>query len=251
MLRFKRRAPLREHSVVLMPHQSRLARLFRLGLIVCLILAAPMGAWIGWQAALRSQAPAVLERDQLLIREQNLIAELEAARQATKRIEVDLLVEREALSQGRQVIQQLEQQLFRFQQDLAQYQGALEPGAMMPGVRFQSFELQATESNEVFRYKVMVSRVGDESDTVEGRLILAVSGQLDGQPVTLSMSELSPANAEGVELNFRYFQVVPASGQASEFTLPEGFQPEKIELRAVQNDDILAEQSFDWMVTGA
>src|SRR5690606_15425826 len=93
----------------------------------------------------------------------------------------DLLVAQQSASDGQQVIDDLEQQLFRLQQDLAQYQGALAPNAMNPGLRFQAFELQATDVPGVFRYKVMVSRVGNESDTVQAQLTIAVQGKLEGK----------------------------------------------------------------------
>src|SRR5690606_10237731 len=93
-------------------------------------------------------------------------AELEESRLRQQQLEVDLLVARQAAADNQAVVDDLEQQLFRLQQDLAQYQGALVPNAMNHGVRIQAFELQRTDVPGIFRYKIMVSRVGNESDTV-------------------------------------------------------------------------------------
>lgn len=255
MLGFKRRKSMREHSVVFIPRTSRLAKTFKVVAVIGLILAAPVSAWLGWEAALLSQQAVSVERDRLAMEREVLGADLDAARQRYQQLEVDLLVAHEAQAEGRGLVQELEQQLFRVQQDLAQYQGALAPNAMLPGLRIQAFELQAADSPNTFRYKVMVSRVGSESDTVEARLKIQVHGQQDGEARSISLADLVRGGEgeldEGLELNFRYFQVVPSNGQASELTLPAGFEPERVLLEAVQDGEVLVEQSFDWTLTGA
>lgn len=252
MFKPKRRTLLSDHRVVFIPRTSRLVQVLKLGLIVTLLLASPLSAWFGWEFALRSQQAVLQERDQLLVRQIELVTELDALRRAYQELEVDLLVAREAVTEGRDVVQELEQQLFRVQQDLAQYQGALSPSAMVPGLRIQAFELHATEQPSTFRYKVMVTRVGEDSDSVQALLELSVNGQQDGKAKVLSLDEMgSTASADEMKLDFRYFQVVPANGRGADLVLPEDFVPEQVTLKAVQDGKVLVEQSFDWILTGA
>ena len=252
MFKLKRRRVLRDHRVVFIPRTSRLVQVLKVGLIVTLLLASPLSAWFGWEFALRSQQAVLEERDQLLVRQLELATELDHARQGHQQMEVDLLVAREALAEARDVVQELEQQLFRVQQDLAQYQGALAPNAMVPGLRIQAFELHATETPNIFRYKVMVSRVGEENDTVQARLDMSIHGQQNGEAVTLRLDEVTDELAEdAMSLNFRYFQVVPGNGSGAELVLPDDFEPARVILKAVQGDKTLVEQTFDWIVTGA
>lgn len=247
----KRRTQLRDHNVVFIPRTSRLVQTLKTGLIVILLLASPLSAWFGWEFALRSQQAVLQERDKLLVRQLELVAELDSLRQGYQELEVDLLVAREAVTGGRDVVQELEQQLFRVQQDLAQYQGALAPNAMVPGLRIQSFELQATEKPDAFRYKVMVSRVGEDGGWVEARLEMSIHGKQEGQAVVLTLGDLAPdLPADAMVLSFRYFQVLPVNGQAAELVLPDNFQPQLVTLKAMQDDEVLVEQSFDWIVTG-
>ncbi|PCC97391.1 DUF6776 family protein [Halopseudomonas pelagia] len=252
MFKLKRRRVLRDHRVVFIPRTSRLVQVLKVGLIVTLLLASPLSAWFGWEFALRSQQAVLEERDQLLVRQLELASELDSARQSQQQMEVDLLVAREGLQEARDVVQELEQQLFRVQQDLAQYQGALAPNAMLPGLRIQAFELHATEAPNTFRYKVMVSRVGEESDTVQARLDVTIHGRQGGEAVTLTLDDVTGDLAEDVmSLNFRYFQVVPSNGSGAELVLPDDFQPERVILKAVRDGKTLVEQAFDWTVTGA
>lgn len=248
----KRRTLLRDQSVVVIPRTSRLVQVLKIGLIATLLLAAPLSAWFGWEFALRSQQAVLQERDALLVRQIELVSELDTLRQGFQELEVDLLVAREAVTEGRDAVQELEQELFRVQQDLAQYQSALAPNALVPGLRLQAFELHATETPGAFRYKVMVTRVGEDSGWVEARLELSVHGKQEGKAVVLALGDLAPdLSVDAMALSFRYFQVLPANGQAAELVLPDNFEPERVTLKAVRDDEVLVEQSFDWTVTGA
>lgn len=212
-----------------------------------LIAGLPLCGLLGWFAALNS--PYMADYQRLLAERAGVQAELEGIRNHNQQLQVDLLVARESLADGQAAIEELEQQLFRLQQDLAQYKGALTPKAMAPGIRIQAFELQHTDEPGVFRYKVMVSRVGNESDTVEADLHIQVQGKLNGKAAKLSLAELTGGRDESLALEFRYFQVVPANGNTAELTLPTGFVPEQVHLTAERNGKQLLEQTMEWTET--
>lgn len=248
----RRRIPLRGgHKLVVVPSETRWTRLRRQLATLLLLLAIPAAGWLGWDAGLRSQAQMAREHGVLLRNQGELERELLEARERYQQLQVDLLVARESLVGSQSVIGDLEQQLFRLQQDLATYRGALAPNAMVPGLRIQAFELTETEDAQVFRYKVMVSRVGSEEETTQAELFLQVEGVQDGESVTLTLADI--ANLEegkGIPLDFRYFQVVPSNAADAELRLPEGFEPRKVTLRAENEGKKLVEQVFDWNVTG-
>lgn len=238
--------PAEEQSFSLLP-AAPVSRQRKL-LLWVLLASLPLCGWLGWTAAMNSSQMQDYQR--LQQERSGIQAELEETRQRHQQLEVDLLVAQQSASDGQQVIDDLEQQLFRLQQDLAQYQGALAPNAMNPGVRVQAFELQATDVPGVFRYKVMVSRVGNESDTVQARLTIAVQGKLEGKDTRVTLSELTGGRTTALALNFRYFQVVPANGSEAELMLPVGFVPESVHLRAEQDGKLLLEQTMEWTETG-
>lgn len=212
-----------------------------------LLVGLPLCGWLGWMAAMSSETM----QDYLRLRDERagIQAELEETRQRHQQLEVDLLVARQSVVDNQAVIADLEQQLFRLQQDVAQYQGALVPNAMTHGVRIQAFELQNTDVPGVFRYKVMVSRVGNESDTVEAELRITVQGKQDDQQIEFTLAELSGGRTEFLPLNFRYFQVVPGNEDA-ELILPQGFEPEQIKLKVEHDGKVLLEQTLEWTETG-
>lgn len=217
-------------------------------LIWGLVAALPLCGWLGWTAAMQSEQ--MHEYQRLRDERSGIQAELEETRLRYHQLEVDLLVARQSVEDGQDTIADLEQQLFKLQQDLVQYQGALAPDATTPGVRFQAFEVQRTDVPGVYRYKVMVSRVGNESDTVQADLSLEVRGQLAGKPASVSLAEMTGGRARSLALNFRYFQVVPENGSEAELMLPVGFMPETVHLRAEQDGKLLLEQTMEWTETG-
>lgn len=212
-----------------------------------LLVGLPLCGWLGWMAAMSSETMQDYQR--LRDERAGIQAELEETRQRHQQLEVDLLVARQSVVDNQAVIADLEQQLFRLQQDVAQYQGALVPNAMTHGVRIQAFELQNTDVPGVFRYKVMVSRVGNESDTVEAELRITVQGKQDDQQIEFTLAELSGGRTEFLPLNFRYFQVVPGNEDA-ELILPQGFEPEQIKLKVEHDGKVLLEQTLEWTETG-
>lgn len=207
-----------------------------------------LGGGLGWMLAMYSGP--MQEYRQLRAERADIQLQLEETRLRHQQLEVDLLVARQTLADNRTVVDDLEQQLFRLQQDLAQYQGALVPTAMAHGVRIQAFELQRTDVPGIFRYKVMVSRVGNENDTVEASLQVVLQGTEEGRTVQYSLEELSTEQTKFLPLNFRYFQVVPSSDGA-ELMLPLGFEPQHIQLKVEHDGKMLLEQTLEWVETGA
>lgn len=239
----KSSSPVTERNPAPTPGQSRRQRF----LIWALLVGLPLSGWLGWSAAMNSAGMQNYQR--LQDERAGIHIELEETRLRHRQLEVDLLVARQSVENSQVIIAELEQQLFRLQQDVAQYQGALVPTAMAPGVRIQAFELQRTDTPGVFRYKVMVSRVGNESDTVEANLQITVLGEQDGQAAQVSLAELSSGRVEALPLNFRYFQVVPGTDDAV-LMLPLGFEPKQIQLKVEHDDKILLEQTLEWTETG-
>lgn len=213
-----------------------------------LAISVPLCIWLGWLAAMNSSQMADYER----LRDERAAigVELEEIHHRNQQLEVDLLVAQESVADGQATIAEMEQQVFRLQQDVAQYKGALAPKAMAHGIRIQAFELQGTDVPGVFRYKVMVTRVGNESDTVEADLYIQVHGKMDGKNVQLSLADLTNGRSQSLTLNFRYFQVVPANGSEAELMLPIGFAPESVHLTAEQNGKPVLEQIMEWTETG-
>ncbi|OHC28949.1 MAG: hypothetical protein A3J71_03585 [Pseudomonadales bacterium RIFCSPHIGHO2_02_FULL_60_43] len=229
------------------PGRARRRRVFGLLLVLCIPLAFYAGIW--WQhytqPAVTVGPPVESERDEQLLRD------LEELRQRVAVLSSAEKLSQQANEQSRLSIKLLEEQIYKQQQDLAFYKGVLAPASRREGLRIRAFELQATDSPELFRYKILLSRVGKGEAPLEGQLHVSIVGKQGEQDVTLELAALSADLPDAlpeqpITFVFKHFQAIPEAGRFAELKLPEGFVPREIKVRAeVQGEKPLL-RTFKW-----
>lgn len=226
----------------------------RLRLVLLLLLVAlPAAFWAGWWWSGSEALEALSERQQLLMRLAEQEHELEQLRQRLAVVESGERLERQANEQSRKTIKLLEEQIFKQQQDLAFYKGVLAPASRREGLRIRAFELQATDQPRRFRYKLLLSRVGQDDRPLEGQLQVSVLGRQGGQDVSLELAALTKdlpdeLAAQAVPFAFKHFQAIPDAGRFAELELPEGFEPRQVKVRAqVKGEPKALERTFKWL----
>jgi hypothetical protein len=107
--------------------------------------------------------------------------------------------------------------------------------------------IDATESENRFRYSFSVDYPGNDDKTVVGTIWIAVNGLAHGQPRRLSLKEISAARRPFVKMSVSGRQDVQG-----EVTLPEGFIPRNLTIEAKPYDERYrgAEGKFDWVTGG-
>lgn len=217
-----------------------------------LLLAAvllPLAVYSGYQWRDYEVGAALDGHDELVER----LAQLEEAEQALKQRQAVLesggRLAQQASEQSRQTIKMLEGEVFQLQQDLAFYKEAVAPGSRREGLTIHAFELQPTDDARLFRYKFMLSRVGDDEKSLKGQLKIEVLGQEGNKAKRMPLHELSEqVSKDGIQFGFKHYQLYPAAGLFAELRLPEGFVPQRIRILAVvagQKQPI--ERTFDWI----
>lgn len=233
------------------PRDPRRSGRLRLALLL-LILAVPAafygGGW--WQA--RSTEAALLEYQALHERVLEQGQEIDRLRQRLAVVSSGETVAQQANEQSRLTIKLLEEQIFKQQQDLAFYKGVLAPASRREGLRIRTFELQATDVPGVFRYKILLSRVGKDDKPLEGQLQVTVEGRQGDKDVSLELASLSqggsdPLGDQSISFAFRHFQAIPEAGRFAELKLPEGFRPRQVKVRAEVKGEKPLERTFNWI----
>lgn len=209
-------------------------------LLVVLLTAA------GWLYSARQQVLLGQQLQQLVQDNRLQVEEIEQLQQRLRRLRIELLLAEQAADEQRDMVQDLEQQLFHQQQTLARYQSALRPDAVKPGLRIQAFEQQSGVEPGSFRFRIMLSRVGTEDDSISGKVQLLVEGLQNGKPATLQLPDKVDTAGDGWAFEFRYFQVLPDDGSKAKLRMPEGFEPVRVLVRARTQTGHLVERSFDW-----
>ncbi|TXS88988.1 hypothetical protein FV139_20650 [Parahaliea maris] len=198
--------------------------------VTFLVVAALLGvgALLGQQAAYRglgidpeqyrqwrSEVPAA--RQQIAALQDQLAA-------ARTRHEVD----RAALEMVRKDLARQQEQIADLDEGLRFYRSLMAPGEIAQGFSLRDVELTALETPGRFAYRIVAQQEARKHDTLHGELQLTVLGLEEGQPISYPLSGLSDdVESDGIDLRFRYFQVVEG-----ELAIPEGFQPQSIEISA-------------------
>jgi len=104
------------------------------------------------------------------------------------------------------------------------------------------FELMRRLEGPGVRFRLLLVQPADPGSEISGRVRIRVFGERDGQREVLSGAELG-LEQEGTPFRFRYFQDV-----AGEIELPEGFEPEGVEViaRTEGSDGFELQRRFDW-----
>ncbi|WP_263147590.1 DUF6776 family protein [Pseudomonas sp. RIT-PI-AD] len=231
------------------PRRERRVRL----LLVLALLALPLAFYGGqrWQAG--DSGRQADERERLARKTETQARELETLRQRYVVMESGEQLARQAVEQNRQTIKGLEEQIFKLQQDLAFYQGVLAPDSRREGLRIGTFELHAGDTPRRFRYKLTLSRVGQDEKPLSGRLRVSLIGKQAGKDLSLDLAPLTQGlpdalSGSDIPFDFKHFQAIPEAGRYGEIDLPEGFEPRQIKVRAtIQGQAKEQERLFNWI----
>ena len=102
------------------------------------------------------------------------------------------------------------------------------PEKQADGVVIDNFIIIPTESNNHYRFQLALVQQQIKKRFVKGHVQLNFLGSLADKPKKLALSKVSSLTKKELSFSFKYFQIIEG-----EFTFPEGFTPEKVELSTV------------------
>lgn len=226
------------------------ARAWQVVALCVLVASAVVGAFMLGKHLTKSLDG--LARQELAV----LRAELDEVRKAEQRLrqqrenaKLGAEVDRKSLEEVRQEVIDLRAALAAQKEENQFYRNLMSPDLDTRGLGFGPIEIVQTERPRTFRYKVVVQQLATQQQLLTGTLRFSVVGRQDGEAKTLALKEIaSGVDGNTVPLRFKYFQNVEG-----ELVLPEGFEPERIELEArpVGNSSAAIEKRLAWLVQGA
>lgn len=174
--------------------------------------------------------------------------ELDQLRARYARVASSDQVGQQAGEQSRQTIQLLEEQIFDLQQDLAYYKGVLAPASRREGLEIRSVDVLPGDETGVFRYRVMLSRIGKDDGEIRGALRIRILGTRSDKAATIDMADENDPSGP-YAFAFRHFQALPGGARYADIRLPANFKPARIEaIASVEGQDAPVERTFDWPV---
>jgi len=149
----------------------------------------------------------------------------------TKRIntlEVELEVERLASQQSQAMLKTIEQAHYQVKKELAFYEKVMAPEKQADGLVIESLTISPTASPNHFRFQAALVQQTVKKRYVKGHIELSFVGSLNNKPNKVSISKISTLSKKDLTFSFKYFQIIEG-----EFTFPDNFIAEKLELSAI------------------
>jgi hypothetical protein len=143
-------------------------------------------------------------------------------------LEVELEVERMANQHSQQLLKSMESEHYQVKRELAFYEKVMAPEKTADGLVVDNVSVHPTGSPHHFRFQVVLVQQQLRKRFAKGYVDLSLLGSLNNKPSQLKLSEISVSTKKDLSFSFQYFQIVEG-----EFTLPEGFVPEKLELATI------------------
>ena len=172
-------------------------------------------------------------------------------------IEADLTrdVEQDATLALKADIRLLKDQVAALTEEVAFYKSLMAPSSLARGLQIADFELTAMEAEGRYTFHLLLTQVETRRDWVQGEATLEVEGRMSetggsdsatasGQRV-LPLTEIGEDDSYPLKFRFRYFQDLTGV-----ISLPQGFEPERIVIRAGKRNAQALTRTFDWMVAG-
>lgn len=156
------------------------------------------------------------------------------------------LVDQRATEEVQSTVSSLRQRIAQLEQDVSFYRQVMSPDSDELGLIVAEFDVSPLDGEGRFHYKAVFRQAGAGDRVLEGKVDIAIAGQIDGQRQVLPLAKILPENSTfDPALNFRYFQNLEG-----EFILPKGFIPEQVEVKAESSKPtaIKVEKIFSWSV---
>ena len=149
-------------------------------------------------------------------------------------------VDAQTAQELRETIKSLRDEIGAVTEEVTFYKSLMAPSSLARGLQIAEFEVEPTLQENQFTFHVLLTQVETRRDWVQGDVSLRLRGR-DQQ--VLSLTEIAEAETYPLKFRFRYFQDL-----SGVITLPEGFEPESVEITARRRGAKAADltRSFAW-----
>ncbi len=205
-------------------------------------LATLAGAW--WLGG-RQAAPdleAILARDAGSTRSAaEMAVALDAAKRRIAILEQSDRVSRLANESLQKTLRLLEAEIASLRDEQAFYQ-RLVGGESGRALEVQRLALRPIGRSNAFGFRVLLTRNAKTGESSRGSVTLTVSGAGGGKLASLGWDRLQQeTGATPLVYEFKYFQQLESS-----LILPDGFEPDRVMVRARASDGTVIDESFAW-----
>lgn len=143
-------------------------------------------------------------------------------------LEVELAVEQLANQNSQATLKNMADEHYQVKKQLAFYERIMAPEKEAGGMVIDNVKVSATLSPNHYNFQVILVHQLLKKRYAKGYIDIEIIGSLDNKPSRLKLKDISALVKKDLTFSFKYFQVLEG-----DFTLPDNFTPEKIQLAAI------------------
>jgi hypothetical protein len=231
-------------NYVVVPHNPVRRYAVRFVLLLTVIGMVAASYLYGERQGIGEERALISERDDLQKALTLSTSREDALRQRVAVLENAAFVDKEAVDGVRTTNRELSDRIAELEEEIALYQGIMSPSVNSTGLTIQEVTLTPTPADNRFRFKVMLTQVGNNSNYLRGFAGINILGVEGGEVTAYPLKELSD-EIKDVDIKFRYRYFQDFKG---ELVLPEGFTPDQVQViaQSVGNKSSRVEKAYDW-----
>lgn len=239
----------KQEKMVVVPYRPKNRFLVASAISLLAIFSAAGGYFLGNYAMLRSDQTAQSNLQRLTSELNTLQQENTDLRRQVAILDTSSVMDQRATEEVQTTILGLRARVAQLEQDIVFYRQVVSEETEATGLTIGQFDISTTETSGKFRYKLVLRQQDADGDTfLTGHVNVNLVGKQDGAQVILPLREVSEnVDQLDIRLRFKFFQSIEG-----ELSLPEGFEPERIQIAAVATEPVAKsiDQNFSWVVEG-
>jgi len=239
--------PSKQYSMTVVPHRPYLRMLIIFALSFTFLLVIIGSFWFGRYYSMGSSSSIGIERKDFKLEYESKLAEVGKLEQQVANLKLATEVDRKANEEVRAQVVDLKTQLAEMEQDNTFYRSLMRPNTADQGLIVDSPSVSAiVGSVNKYKYNVVIKQIVAQHRLLAGYLEFELLGRQADTVRKLPLKDISESvETERIKLRFKYFQRVEG-----EMVLPEGFVPERIQLKVVvqRPKKAVVEKKFGWLV---
>ncbi|MCH1599697.1 MAG: hypothetical protein L7S70_04890 [Pseudomonadales bacterium] len=237
----------KQEQMVVVPYRPRQRVLFTLFLVLGVAISAAGGWAYGYYKTMLTQQTELADQSELTAEIDSLRLENANLRRQIAILDRSSVMDQQANAEVQGTITSLRERVAQLEEDIVFYRQVVAEETEDTGLMIGQLDLDATTDPGRYRYKLVMRQKDADGDTfLVGHVNVNLVGLLDEEQVILALRDISEAEDElDIRLRFKYFQNIEG-----ELALPEGFQPDRVQIAAVSTEPVskTISEDFGWVV---
>ena len=137
----------------------------------------------------------------------------------------------------------LQDEVLALKEEIAFYRGIVSAGKEK-GLKIQTFVVDKETTPGAYRFQLVLTQHLKRVKIISGTVKLKITDEQNSRPTSLLLSDMSGEQAKSLKFEFKFFQRIEGR-----FTLPDGFNPDRLQIQVVSKGKKPAsvEKSFEWL----